>query len=675
MAQWIWFPCEFEMWLLHRVSLGRRERGRLFPVAWRLEQPYESVRFQCEVELDAPMRASIAVQGDYHAELDGSILWGDFTDVEIPAGRHTVALMVYNGESFPAIFCEDGPLATGEGGWRVTVDYGNYLPAACGAFDCADTPPDRFALCRERIEPVHIERRDGLLLADFGREVMGYPIVQASSPCRATLYYGESEPEACDNAECEHFDHVELAAEETVLPQSRAMRYLAVRGDAGAVEGVALDYEYAPVTESGEFSCPDELLCRIWEVSRYTLRLNTREFLLDGIKRDRWVWMGDVCQSALMSYYTYAEPDAVRRSLVAVRGKEPTTMHINRIVDYSLYWFIGLADYVRYTGDESLISLMYPRIVSLMEFCISCAGEDGFLRGRAQDWVFIDWADIDKDGAVCVEQILFWKSLLVTAEFARRMDDSAYAAPLEARAAALKARIIDTFYDPERHVLYHNLVNGEVRRDIKRHAAIFAVKCGLLEPEELRALAKAVLLNPEVPAITTPYMKLYELEALCEAGERDAVLPYLREYWGGMLALGATTIWEQFDPNEQGEEHYRMYGRKYGRSLCHAWGAGPLYLLGKYYLGVRPTADGYTSYEIAPNRGDLPYIEGAVPVPWGQLRVRLDEHACTVEGCRPGGTLRLKCGAQPVVSGGKLLRFAHGEAVIRLSDAPCCVAF
>jgi hypothetical protein len=29
-----------------------------------------------------------------------------------------------------------------------------------------------------------------------------------------------------------------------------------------------------------------------------------------------------------------------------------------------------------------------------------------------------------------------------------------------------------------------------------------------------------------------------------------------------------------------------MYGRPFGKSLCHAWGASPIYLLGKYYLGV-----------------------------------------------------------------------------------------
>lgn len=39
-----------------------------------------------------------------------------------------------------------------------------------------------------------------------------------------------------------------------------------------------------------------------------------------------------------------------------------------------------------------------------------------------------------------------------------------------------------------------------------------------------------------------------------------------------------------------------MYGRKFGKSLCHAWGASPIYLLGKYYLGIKPTSAGYATY-------------------------------------------------------------------------------
>ena len=35
------------------------------------------------------------------------------------------------------------------------------------------------------------------------------------------------------------------------------------------------------------------------------MHLTTREFFIDGIKRDRWVWSGDAIQSYLMNYYLF----------------------------------------------------------------------------------------------------------------------------------------------------------------------------------------------------------------------------------------------------------------------------------------------------------------------------------------------------------------------------------
>ena len=56
-------------------------------------------------------------------------------------------------------------------------------------------------------------------------------------------------------------------------------------------------YEYADLKDKGSFTCNDEEINKIYDVAKYTLHLNTREFFIDGIKRDRWVWSGDAYQS------------------------------------------------------------------------------------------------------------------------------------------------------------------------------------------------------------------------------------------------------------------------------------------------------------------------------------------------------------------------------------------
>jgi alpha-L-rhamnosidase len=129
---------------------------------------------------------------------------------------------------------------------------------------------------------------------------------------------------------------------------------------------------------------------------------------------------------------------------------------------------------------------------------------------------------------------------------------------------------------------------------------------------------------------------------MCKIGDFKYVTDMLDSYWGGMIKLGATTIWEEFDPKMQGTEHYAMYGEKYGKSLCHAWGASPIYLLGKYALGVRPTSAGYATFDIVPNLMCFNNIEGKVPVLDGYVSVKMDKCSINVLTDMEGGTLVYK---------------------------------
>ena len=113
----------------------------------------------------------------------------------------------------------------------------------------------------------------------------------------------------------------------------------------------------------------------------------------------------------------------------------------------------------------------------------------------------------------------------------------------------------------------------------------------------------------------------------------------MKAYWGGMLRLGATSIWEEFDPTKKGIAHYEMYGGKYEKSLCHAWGASPIYLLGKYALGIKPTGVGYSSYEIKPNLMCFNEFEGRVPTPNGEIYVKATREQISVLSPLDNGTL------------------------------------
>jgi alpha-L-rhamnosidase len=170
-----------------------------------------------------------------------------------------------------------------------------------------------------------------------------------------------------------------------------------------------------------------------------------------------------------------------------------------------------------------------------------------------------------------------------------------------------------------------------------------------------------VMKNPLVPAITTPYMRFYELAAMCEIGEHAYVLNEILDYWGGMIRLGATSFWEEYDPRIPIPQQYAMYGRPHGKSLCHAWGASPLYLLGKYFLGVTPAAPGYEQTSIRPHLGGLEWLHGSAPAPHGDVQVFMDRE--TIRVSVPGGlaVLQFSSKVPPSVSAGQLRETAPGE--------------
>ena len=80
------------------------------------------------------------------------------------------------------------------------------------------------------------------------------------------------------------------------------------------------------------------------------------------------------------------------------------------------------------------------------------------------------------------------------------------------------------------------------KNHVSGHANIFAILFDYATKVEIASIADHVLLNDNVPAITTPYFKFYELEALSKLGRFDSVIAQMKDYWGGMLDKGATNI-------------------------------------------------------------------------------------------------------------------------------------
>ena len=651
-ATWIWYPGDFEIWLGNIFNNRRTERGAMFPPFWKQDSHYVTVEFSHEFELSHEETIIIASEGKFNLMLDGKLQFGQPKTFTVPQGKHKLNLKVWNQATPPALFIEGDTIHT-DSTWLATYEdkiwidengiahgSGIYVPAASWNFNSIETPPSSYHLLTKEQRPV--SEKDGLY--DFGKETFGYLKVKGLKG-RIHIYYGESAEEALNKEHCETLD---ILSEGERL-DSKAFRYVYIEKEQGAhYEEVLMDYEYAPfdMKRSGSFRCSDEELNHIWDVAAYTMDLTTREFFMDGIKRDRWTWSGDAIQSYLMNYYLRFDTECVKRTIRQLRGKDPVTAHINTIMDYTFYWFKSILDYYQYTADIAFVREMWPRMVTLMDYVESRLNEEGMAEGQPDDWIFVDWVDfpMHKRGTLCFEQILLMKAMETMAVCSKLLGiKSNY----RVKSESLRNKIKQTFWSYEQKAYYHAIEDGKMNRQITKFPNMFAILYGLAYKEECREIMQSVMLNPDVDPITTPYMRFYELETLCKEGLQKQVLQEMKAYWGGMLREGATSFWEKYNPEETGTQHLAMYGRPYGKSLCHAWGASPIYLIGKYFLGVTPTKPGYEEYEIRPTLGGLDWMEGDVPTPFGKIHVRITTHEVSV--LSDGGQGTLIVGDQPIM--------------------------
>lgn len=694
-ATWIWYPGDYEIWLGNKMNNRRTERGAFFPPFWKMDSHYVTVEFSKKLDLQQAEEILIAVEGTYNIKLDGKLQFGMPERFTLPAGKHSLNIKVWNQATPPALYIKGETVHT-DTTWKVTyedkewIDESGkasdtsatiYMDAGCWNFDEPAERPSQFRLnCQLQAA---VEKKDvpGGTLYDFGKETFGYLLLkQVSGKGNICIYYGESPEEATDTLYGETLDKIrvdgdkitDLALNHTVsltedylLENSKAFRYVYVTLDEGVQLGdVMMHYEYLPVTYRGTFKCNDEDLNKIWEVGAYTMHLTSREFFIDGIKRDRWVWSGDAIQSYLMNYYLFFDSETVKRTIWLLRGKDPITCHTNTILDYTFYWFLSIYDYYMYTGDKHFVSQVYPRMQTMMDYVLGRTNEDGMVEGLTGDWVFVDWADfpMSKQGALAIEQILFCKSLETMQLCAGLMEKNEDVTKYSKLAADLRAKLLPTFWNEEKQAFIHNVENGKRSEQINKFPNMFAITLGYLDEEKKASVMKNVMLNEDVLKITTPYMRFYELEAMCAMGYQTQVMQEMKAYWGGMLKEGATSFWEKYNPEESGTQHLAMYGRPYGKSLCHAWGASPIYLLGKYYLGVKPVKEGYKEFSVTPVLGGLEWMEGSVPTPAGDIQVYMDKEVIKVKATEGKGYVYISSSKQqPEVSVGTIEKTDDGR--------------
>ncbi len=604
---WIWYPGDMELYYALLQNMSRVERGCGWPAFWKSEGFRNRVVFRKEYDLAAP--ASFTV----YSRAVGYVLAGEKKYpfgrlITVPEGPVRISVHAMRIDAFPAVFV-DGDVIFSDRTWSVS-DYDRTYDYAGTSRYFTDKTRDvaSWPYSESLFEPVRVTPAEVSVPAAEAEDIQGNkaPFTRSGETLKAegflyefeteltaqlslkaadgtdlpaetlktiTAYLGESVSEALDPVHC----YYSFTPDESGRTPRAALAAVFIPGPRLTVTAV---HQYVDIPVRASFSSDDPLLQRIWDVSAHTFKLASGIFFIDGVKRDKWIWSGDAYQSIQLNSCFFRDPDIDRRTLIALRGNDPVTTHINTIADYSMLWLIGVMEHTAIYSDVEFLRDMYPKMKTMAEFLMKQTDEDGFFTGRPGDWIYIDWADMDKTGSFGAEQMLYALTMRKMSEAASLLDIREDAAFYETVWDSLREKINRFYWDEEKQAYIDSFRSG--RRFVSRQTNIFALRSGVAEGDRRSAVIRNVLLNPEVPPITTPYFTFYELDELGKAGFTDILRERMTAYWGGMLERGATTFWEEYDPTVTGEAQYDMYGDRFGKSLCHAWAASPLYLISRY---------------------------------------------------------------------------------------------
>ncbi|MCI5779595.1 MAG: hypothetical protein MR051_07275 [Lentisphaeria bacterium] len=426
-----------------------------------------------------------------------------------------------------------------------------------------EVPPHREELARYTLIPEKLASG----LYDLGREVFGR--VYISHAPEARLFVGESIPEA-ENRDPSGLEQsltmIRANADTLRSAVPLAFRYISLEQAENA--DVRVEAYYTPLTLRRPFSCGDAGLDAIWERSVYTLRLCTRYFMIDGVKRDRLPWAGDLAVSLLGMAASFGEAAPIRDTLAILGSAGIRRRHVNGITDYTLWYLICFDLYEKHFGDAEFLRQEYFRIVETAELLLKQRLGNGLL--PLDGWVLIDWVEGDKN---CALQVLFFMALRALADLAHRMKDDTRAAEWERLAGEIKMMLRRDFHDRETGLFR----NSPGRNEFLRHQNFLAIGT-IATPEESRRIGEQ-LLKDELPAVGTPYMKSFEILGLIRAGFKEQAIAEIRRFWGSMMKVGATTFFEAYGEGKTGKGLYDFYDRPFGLSLCHAWSSAPAFLL------------------------------------------------------------------------------------------------
>ncbi|SFL80122.1 hypothetical protein SAMN04487943_10450 [Gracilibacillus orientalis] len=275
------------------------------------------------------------------------------------------------------------------------------------------------------------------------------------------------------------------------------------------------------------------------------------------------VWIGDMHPEVATIQAAFGQTGIVPQSLDFVRDRTPLPDWMNTFPSYSAWWMIIQHDWYMYTSDKTYLTEQKDYLVTLLDLMGSHINDDGT---NTMPNPFLDWPTAHNEKGV---------NAGVHALFVLAIEKATHLIEILGETTAA-----------ERGRSYlASLANYQPDHGNSKQAAALLALSGKEQAEQIN---QDLLSQGGAKGVSTFY-GYYILQAKAEAKDFTEALDLIREYWGGMLQLGASTFWEDFNiewlknaaridqltPEGKVDVHGDHCYVGYRHSLCHGWASGP----------------------------------------------------------------------------------------------------